>query len=93
MSEVLENLAGLVLARCGDGLERVASSCGELTFTVPAGRLVAVCRALRDEPGLKFEQLIDLTGVDYLDYGRVEWNTETATSSGFSARPTSSTTA
>jgi NADH-quinone oxidoreductase subunit C len=84
MSEILENLAGLVLARCGAGLERVASSCGELTFMVPADRLVAVCRMLRDDPELSFEQLIDLAGVDYLDYGRVEWNTETATSSGFS---------
>jgi NADH-quinone oxidoreductase subunit C len=84
MSEILENLAGLVLARCGAGLERVASNCGELTFEVPAGRLVAVCSILRDDPELKFEQLIDLAGVDYLDYGRVEWNTETATSSGFS---------
>jgi NADH-quinone oxidoreductase subunit C len=84
MSDALENLAGLVLARCGEGLERVASRCGELTFEVPAERLVDVCRLLRDDPGLKFEQLVDLTGVDYLDYGRVEWNTETATNSGFS---------
>ena len=84
MSDALENLAGLVLARCGAGLERVASGCGELTFEVPADRLVDVCRTLRDDPELKFEQLIDLTGVDYLHYGRVEWNTATATSSGFS---------
>jgi len=84
MSEALERLAGLVLARCGDGLERVASRCGELTFEVPADQLVSVCRCLRDDPELKFEQLIDLSGVDYLQYGRVEWNTETATSSGFS---------
>jgi len=84
MSDALENLAGLVLARCGEGLERVASRCGELTYDVPAARLVDVCRLLRDDPELKFEQLVDLTGVDYLDYGRVEWNTETATNSGFS---------
>jgi len=84
MSEALEYLAGLVLARCGEGLVRVESRCGELTFEVPAPRLVDVCRLLRDDPELGFEQLVDLTGVDYLHYGRVEWNTETATSSGFS---------
>jgi len=84
MSEALENLAGLVLARCGEGLERVASRCGELTFEVPAARLVEVCRLLRDDPELKFEQLIDLTGVDYLLYGRVEWATESASNKGFS---------
>jgi NADH-quinone oxidoreductase subunit C len=84
MSEALERLAGLVLARCGDGLERVPSRCGELTFEVPAGQLVSVCRCLRDDPELKFEQLIDLTGVDYLQYGRVEWETESASNKGFS---------
>jgi len=84
MSDAVENLAGLVLARCGDALQRVPSRCGELTFEVPAGQLIATCRALRDDPELRFEQLIDLTGVDYLHYGRVEWNTETATNSGFS---------
>jgi NADH-quinone oxidoreductase subunit C len=84
MSDALENLAGTILARCGDALERVPSRCGELTFELPAGQLVATCRTLRDDPELKFEQLVDLAGVDYLHYGRVEWNTETATSSGFS---------
>ena len=84
MSDALEELAGQVLARCGDGLERVASSCGELTFEVPAARLVDACRVLRDDPGLRFEQLVDLTGVDYLHYGQVEWTTEAATRSGYS---------
>ena len=84
MSDALEELAGLVLARCGNGLERVPSRCGELTFEVAAARLVDVCRVLRDDPGLGFEQLVDLTGVDYLHYGQVEWNTETATRSGYS---------
>jgi NADH-quinone oxidoreductase subunit C len=84
MSEALENLAVTLSARFGAALERVPSRCGELTFTVPADRLVETCLALRDEPEWRFEQLVDLTGVDYLDYGRVEWNTESATRSGFS---------
>jgi NADH-quinone oxidoreductase subunit C len=84
MSDALENQAGTLLARFGSALERVPSRCGELTFEVPASQLVAVCRALRDEPDWSFEQLVDLTGVDYLDYGRVEWKTESASNSGFS---------
>ena len=43
-----------------------------------------MCRTLRDAPELKFEMLMDLCGVDYLDYGRDEWQTESATDSGFS---------
>ena len=30
---------------------------------------------LRDDPALRFEILIDVAGVDYLDYGRSEWRT------------------
>ncbi len=39
---------------------------------------------MRDDPELRFEVLIDVSGVDYLDYGRSEWRTVSATSSGFS---------
>ena len=84
MSDALENQAATLLARFGSALERVPSRCGELTFEVPASQLLVVCRALRDEPDWSFEQLVDLTGVDYLDYGRAEWKTESASYSGFS---------
>ena len=84
MSDAVENQAGALLARFGSALERVPSRCGELTFEVPASQLLAVCRALREEPDWSFEQLVDLTGVDYLDYGRGEWQTESASNSGFS---------
>jgi NADH-quinone oxidoreductase subunit C len=39
---------------------------------------------LCDDPQFGFEQLIDLSGVDYLDYGRDEWNTLGSTATGFS---------
>jgi NADH-quinone oxidoreductase subunit C len=42
---------------------------GELTLVVRAGDLLSVADALRDLPALKFEQLIDLCGLDYRDYG------------------------
>jgi len=84
MSDALEHLAGALLARFGDTLSRVPSRCRELTFEVPAANLVDTCRALRNEAEWRFEQLIDLAGVDYLDFGRVEWDTQGATSSGFS---------
>ena len=84
MSEATEIMAGLVLTHCGDALERVPSRCGELTFEVPAAQLVVTCLALRDQPELRFEQLTDLAGVDYLHFGRDEWNTESATNAGFS---------
>jgi NADH-quinone oxidoreductase subunit C len=38
---------------------------GELNVLADAGSIVAVLTALRDQPALKFQQLIDLCGVDY----------------------------
>jgi NADH-quinone oxidoreductase subunit C len=84
MSQLLEQLAEAISARFAGKVSRVASRCGELTFEVDSASLVGVCRALRDDPAWRFEQLVDLTGVDYLGYGRDEWTTESATSGGFS---------
>ena len=71
-------------SRIGARARRVTSLADELTIDVAPEQLVSVCRDLRDLPELKFEQLIDLAGIDYLEYGRSEWTTETATTSGFS---------
>jgi NADH-quinone oxidoreductase subunit C len=84
MHQTLEQLAEALSARFGDTFARVPSRCGEITFELGAASLLDVCRALRDEAEWRFEQLVDLTGVDYLTYGQAEWTTESATSSGFS---------
>jgi NADH-quinone oxidoreductase subunit C len=57
---------------------------GELTMEVDHGAWAEVCSALRDESEFAFEQLTDLCGVDYSAYGEVEWQTESATNTGFS---------
>lgn len=56
---------------------------GEVTLIVPAARLIEVAWILRDHPQLRFEQLIDLCGVDYAAYGKSEWATEEASTTGF----------
>jgi NADH-quinone oxidoreductase subunit C len=66
-------------------VKRLPSLPGEIAFEVmDAQNLLQVCRTLRDAPELKFEMLMDVSGVDYLHYGRDEWQTQTATSTGFS---------
>ncbi len=57
---------------------------GEVTIEVAAKDALAVFEKLRDDAALKFEQLIDVCGVDYSEYGSVEWNTESASATGFS---------
>jgi len=46
---------------------------GEITIEVPAAEYLQVCRKLRDHPELRFEQLMDLTGVDYAAYADKGW--------------------
>jgi NADH-quinone oxidoreductase subunit C len=73
-----------IATRFGDRARPVSSRAGEVAVDVAPADLLAVCRELRDAPDLAFEQLIDLSGIDYLDYGRDEWTTVDATASGFS---------
>jgi NADH-quinone oxidoreductase subunit C len=80
----IDTLAAKIETRFGDKLQRQISSCGELTYEVSGLELMDVCQSLRDEAEFKFEQLVDLTGMDYLEYGRVEWSTESSTATGFS---------
>jgi NADH-quinone oxidoreductase subunit C len=79
-----EALALQVDSHLSGNVRRVVSLADELAYEVEPAALLPVCRALRDTPELKFEMLVDLAGVDYLHYGRDEWQTVTATHSGFS---------
>jgi NADH-quinone oxidoreductase subunit C len=84
MSELTEALALKVDAQLAASVRRRPALEHELAYDTDAGSLLTVCRSLRDAPELRFEMLMDLAGVDYLHYGRDEWQTETASRSGFS---------
>lgn len=61
----------------------VEPSGGEVTMIVPCEHLTSVATALRDDASFSFEELIDLCGVDYADYGCSEWKTDRAPYTGF----------
>ncbi len=85
MSHPVEALAAKVEKRLGTRLKSSSIFGNQLTIECESADVFAVCKVLRDDAGLAFEQLVDLCGVDYLDYGRSDWQTsETASSSGFS---------
>ncbi|MGC4027741.1 MAG: NADH-quinone oxidoreductase subunit C [Steroidobacteraceae bacterium] len=83
MSAHTEQMAARLAARFGEKLTRRASLPTELHYDAAAGDLIEVARALRDDPDLQFKVLIDVSGIDYMDYGRSEWRTVAASSSGF----------
>jgi NADH-quinone oxidoreductase subunit C len=79
----IEQLASRVEAVLAGRGQRRPALPAELSFEVAATDLVAVATILRDQADLGFELLIDVAGVDYMDYGRSEWRTHSATNSGF----------
>jgi len=52
----------------GDTVSEISVNLGEVTVAVSAAHYLDVMRTLRDAPGCKFEQLIDLCGVDFSTY-------------------------
>ena len=69
----LDNLARTLQETLGDKLASLVTHVGEITIEVSAKAFPSVAMTLRDASGLKFEQLIDLCGVDYQDYGDGAW--------------------
>ncbi len=69
MASRLETLTTVLQAALGDLLVSATTALGELTVVVKAQNLLAVAEKLRDSPELKFEQLMDLCGMDYSTYG------------------------
>ena len=58
------NLADVLGAQVSD----ITVALGEVTVTVPAANYLSVMQTLRDAAACKFEQLIDICGVDYATY-------------------------
>jgi NADH-quinone oxidoreductase subunit C len=77
-------LAAAVEAKLASQLQRLPTSTGELGYQVAPANLLEACVTLRDTAGLEFEMLMDVCGVDYLVYGLDEWQTNSASGTGFS---------
>ena len=73
MTTRAETLTAALQAALGDKLASVVTALGEVTVVVKQDNLLAAAALLRDAPELRFEQLIDLCGVDYLHYGDGAW--------------------
>ena len=63
-----EQVGAVVNAALGDKVKSLKIALGEVTVTVAAADYLAAATQLRDAAGCKFEQLIDLCGLDYSEY-------------------------
>jgi NADH-quinone oxidoreductase subunit C len=64
----LETLTAALRTSCGDKLVSLHTALGELTVIIEPEHLREIATLLRDAPELRFEQLMDLCGVDYSVY-------------------------
>lgn len=66
-----EDLRDTLAAALGERASSITIALGEVTVNVPAAHYLSAMQTLRDAPGCRFEQLVDLCGVDYSTYREV----------------------
>jgi NADH-quinone oxidoreductase subunit C len=69
MSLKLDKLIKNLQAKLGECINQPVLSLNEVTIECKPNDYLRVCKSLRDDDDFRFEQLIDLCGVDYQEYG------------------------
>src|SRR3954451_14517675 len=73
MTTKLETLEGALRNVLGDQIQTLTVALSEVTIVVKSSDYLSAMRVLRDHADLRFEELIDLCGVDYSTYGDGAW--------------------
>jgi NADH-quinone oxidoreductase subunit C len=74
MTTKLETLEAVLRNALGDHIRSLTVALGEITVVVAASDYSSAMRVLRDHADLRFEELIDLCGLDYSTYGDGTWD-------------------
>ncbi len=74
MNLSLDTLQAELRTALGEKVKTLACVRGEVTLTVTAADYLQVAFTLRDHAALKFEQLVDICGVDYSQYRDQVWD-------------------
>ena len=74
MTTKIETLEAALRNVLGSQIQDLKVALGEVTVVVGASDYLSAMRVLRDHADLRFEELIDLCGVDYSTYGDGAWD-------------------
>jgi NADH-quinone oxidoreductase subunit C len=74
MTTQAEQLKSALEEALGARIASLATALGEVTIVVKAPDYLAAAQILRDDPRVRFEQLVDLCGIDYSTYGEGGWD-------------------
>lgn len=80
----LELLADSIKTIYLEQYQAITMDNNEITLHCSVAQLKKILDDLKLNPLFLFDQLIDICAVDYLDYGKYSWETESVTESGFS---------
>lgn len=81
MSKKSQALLNALQEHFNDRLISSKLALNEVTIEIAAKDILSICQTLRDEFG--FSQVMDICGIDYLEYGQADWETDKS-SAGFS---------
>jgi NADH-quinone oxidoreductase subunit C len=84
MSNIIENIEALLKSDFKNKVTCNMNSVNELTLDINKDCLLDLCNILKSNKMFSFEGLMDISGVDYLDYGKNYWETIDSTFTGFS---------
>lgn len=73
MTTKLETLEAALRNALGGYLQNLTTALGEVTIVVKQADYLSAMRVLRDHADTRFEELLDLCGVDYSTYGDGVW--------------------
>lgn len=83
MTESLQSLETYIQEKLTDKLVSTEIAYGELTLNIKAEDVLAVSYFLISDEKTSCDEMMDLSGIDYLSFGNTEWETN-ASGSGFS---------
>ena len=83
MSNSQQQLADSLRGHFGEKLSSVTVESREVNAEVPVENLIEVATELRDSNEFEFNQLIDIAGIDYSQFGQTEWQTNDASRAGY----------
>jgi len=78
-----DNIRDKLQSEFPEAFEFTIAKDGMLTATLDKASVLAAANFMKADKELKFTQLTDISGVDYLTYGLSEWDTTLATGNGF----------
>jgi len=81
---VLDYIKNLIPATFTKHITIKKTVADEITIDVEKNMFLDFCEYIKQNDNLKLDGLVDISGVDYLDYGKSYWETIDATISGFS---------